>query len=286
MTKKRPHINHDGLFQSDKYPTCPPGKVPLSVKDPTAQDLLWEYAQRRRAVDAEFADDLEYALREADYKVVDDIEMLKLIKRSAIDPRQFGQSALGVMDRAISRATMAALSAGYATKRDPLEDPIPVAQRVLAGNMGVDAHDDAIYLARALITAHAMVDRLLAHVEGHRQITDDERLALSYAVDAIDASADSARAQTDEPSVDHVELLDRAVSVISRILGDELRAETRRISHEPQVVIKDGAYVAMKCSCGFGSAVSRDPGANWSAVDSDKALAYHLAAVYAAGQPR
>lgn len=53
----------DGQFQSDKYPTCPPGKVPLSVKDKTAQDLLWAYAQRRREVDAEFADDLERALQ-------------------------------------------------------------------------------------------------------------------------------------------------------------------------------------------------------------------------------
>jgi hypothetical protein len=57
----------NGQFQSDKYPTCPPGKVPLSVKDTTAQDLLWEYAQRRRVVDAEFADDLETALRSAGY---------------------------------------------------------------------------------------------------------------------------------------------------------------------------------------------------------------------------
>lgn len=63
------HINKDGLFQSDKYPTCPPGKVPLSVKDRTAQDLLWQYAQRRRAVDAEFSDDLETALRTAGYKL-------------------------------------------------------------------------------------------------------------------------------------------------------------------------------------------------------------------------
>lgn len=53
----------DGKFQSDKYPTCPPGKVPLSVKDLLAQDLLWRYAQRRRKVDREFADDLETALR-------------------------------------------------------------------------------------------------------------------------------------------------------------------------------------------------------------------------------
>lgn len=66
--KARPHIDANGEFQSDKYPTCPPGKVPLSVKDPTAQDLLWDYAQRRRAVDAEFADDLEHALIAAGYR--------------------------------------------------------------------------------------------------------------------------------------------------------------------------------------------------------------------------
>lgn len=57
----------DGKFQSDKYPTCPAGKVPLSVEDPTAQDLLWQYAQRRRKVDAEFSDDLETALKAAGY---------------------------------------------------------------------------------------------------------------------------------------------------------------------------------------------------------------------------
>jgi len=61
------HINADGEFQSDKFPTCPAGKVPLSTKDPTAQDLLWEYAQRRRDVDEEFSDDLEKALKEKGY---------------------------------------------------------------------------------------------------------------------------------------------------------------------------------------------------------------------------
>lgn len=58
----------DGKFQSDKYPTCPPGKVPLSVKDTSAQDLLWEYAQRRRAKDAEFSEDLEACLRWEGYE--------------------------------------------------------------------------------------------------------------------------------------------------------------------------------------------------------------------------
>ena len=57
----------DGEFQSDKYPTCPRGKVPLSCKDPMAQDLLWEYAQRRRNIDEGFASDLEVALLSAGF---------------------------------------------------------------------------------------------------------------------------------------------------------------------------------------------------------------------------
>jgi len=56
------HINQDGEFQSDKYPSCPAGKVPLSTKDPSAQDLLAEYARRRRVIDAEFSDDLDTCL--------------------------------------------------------------------------------------------------------------------------------------------------------------------------------------------------------------------------------
>jgi hypothetical protein len=63
---EHPHLIN-GEFQSDKYPTTPRGKVPLSVKDPSAQDLLWEYAQRHHAVDAEFAADLEIALKNAGY---------------------------------------------------------------------------------------------------------------------------------------------------------------------------------------------------------------------------
>jgi hypothetical protein len=61
--------NHqqEKLNTMNKDTTTPRGKVPLSVKDPTAQDLLWEYAQRRRSVDAEFSDDLEAALLAAGY---------------------------------------------------------------------------------------------------------------------------------------------------------------------------------------------------------------------------
>lgn len=58
----------DGQFQSDKYPWCKPGFVPLKLTDPAAQPLLWQYAQSRRAIDAEFADDLETALKAAGYE--------------------------------------------------------------------------------------------------------------------------------------------------------------------------------------------------------------------------
>lgn len=63
----------DGEFQSNKYPSTPRGKVPLSVRDTMAQDLLWEYAQRRRAVDAGFANDLEAALLTAGYMPAEQI---------------------------------------------------------------------------------------------------------------------------------------------------------------------------------------------------------------------
>jgi len=66
------HINADGKFQSDKYPTCPAGKVPLSTADPMAQDLLWIYAGRRTDIDAGFAVDLMYCLKDDGYKPADE----------------------------------------------------------------------------------------------------------------------------------------------------------------------------------------------------------------------
>lgn len=58
----------DDEFQSDKHPGCPAGRVPLSVRDIMAQDLLWLYAERHRSIDAEFSDDLQTALRLVGYK--------------------------------------------------------------------------------------------------------------------------------------------------------------------------------------------------------------------------
>lgn len=53
----------DGEFRSDKYEWSRPGFVPLKLTDPMAQKLLWAYAELRREIDAEFADDLQEALR-------------------------------------------------------------------------------------------------------------------------------------------------------------------------------------------------------------------------------
>lgn len=86
------HLNRDGKFQSDKYPSCPPGKVPLSVEDETAQDLLWEYAQRRREVDEEFAEDLEAALRAAGYVPETSLLLHRVAEAAGVDDYEsFGE---------------------------------------------------------------------------------------------------------------------------------------------------------------------------------------------------
>jgi hypothetical protein len=52
----------DGQFKSDKYAWCPPGFLALKLTDRSAQDLIWEYAQRHRSRDSDLSDDLEFAL--------------------------------------------------------------------------------------------------------------------------------------------------------------------------------------------------------------------------------
>jgi len=57
--EKRPnHHIIDGEFQSDKYPWCKPGFVPLKISDGDARDLLLKYAERRGRIDKDFGDDL------------------------------------------------------------------------------------------------------------------------------------------------------------------------------------------------------------------------------------
>lgn len=58
----RDHINEDGKFQSDKYLWCSAGFVPLKLTDPMAQQVLWDYAEKRESVDKEFSEDLRNCL--------------------------------------------------------------------------------------------------------------------------------------------------------------------------------------------------------------------------------
>lgn len=62
FAKDRDHLTESGTFQSDKFPWCSAGFVPLKITDPAARDLLAEYARRRAPIDAEFPRDLLEAL--------------------------------------------------------------------------------------------------------------------------------------------------------------------------------------------------------------------------------
>jgi len=61
------HTNKDGQFQSDKYPSCPPGKFPLSFTDVKAQPLIWWYSEITQ--DEELANDLKKCLLAVGYEV-------------------------------------------------------------------------------------------------------------------------------------------------------------------------------------------------------------------------
>lgn len=58
LKEGRHHLTVDCQFQSDKYSWCPAGFVPLKITDPTARDLLAQYARRRRYLDPGFCADL------------------------------------------------------------------------------------------------------------------------------------------------------------------------------------------------------------------------------------
>lgn len=58
----RDHLTESGTFQSDKFPWCSAGFVPLKITDPAARDLLALYAVRRSSVDTAFHRDLIEAL--------------------------------------------------------------------------------------------------------------------------------------------------------------------------------------------------------------------------------
>jgi hypothetical protein len=61
------HIDAEGRFQSDKYTWCQPDFMPLKFTDKSAWPFIWAYAEQRRAIDAEFADDAQARLRALGY---------------------------------------------------------------------------------------------------------------------------------------------------------------------------------------------------------------------------
>lgn len=91
----RDHLTVNKNFQSDKFPWCAVGFVPLKLSDPAARDLLEEYARRREVIDKEFPRDLLEALKNtpekknAGYKPftrIDDAEGLrKDLKQEKLD---------------------------------------------------------------------------------------------------------------------------------------------------------------------------------------------------------
>ena len=163
----------NGLFQSDKYPTCPPGKVPLSVKDPTAQDLLWEYAQRRRAVDAEFSDDLELVLRAAGYGGTAPVPEEREVEAASI-ALGVGHASLGfgcAFWRSIARTVLSA------ARRSDV--PVSIAQ---LGEAAQEAYFIAVELHRGPDTApiwqtvaRAVLDRVGSDVRPALTSSEDEQ---------------------------------------------------------------------------------------------------------------
>lgn len=62
----------NGEFQSDKYPWCKPGFVPMKFTDPMSHAGLWEYARVRESEDKEFSEDLRECLLKHGYNPEDD----------------------------------------------------------------------------------------------------------------------------------------------------------------------------------------------------------------------
>jgi hypothetical protein len=127
-----------GQFQSDKYPTCPPGKVPLSVKDKTAQDLLWEYSHRRRSVDPEFSDDLQTALLAAGYKPPTNESVLATAVRAVLKEWDEGTLSKGAFEHRM-RETISHFARVYFHKDGDLDKLVLVAKLAYKFKRGMQA---------------------------------------------------------------------------------------------------------------------------------------------------
>lgn len=65
------HLTISGTFQSDKYPWCHAGFVPLKLTDQDARLVLRVYAQLRGRIDANFGHDLVAAIMNEEAKITE-----------------------------------------------------------------------------------------------------------------------------------------------------------------------------------------------------------------------
>jgi len=68
LQEGREHLTISGTFQSDKYPWCHAGFLPIKISDPMAYDFLKYYALARKDIDSEFCRDLLEAVRNLEDK--------------------------------------------------------------------------------------------------------------------------------------------------------------------------------------------------------------------------
>ena len=88
------HIDSEGKFQSDKFPGCPPDKVPVGVGDERAQDLLWELARRYEDVDREFSEDLRSRLKARGFEWIGDLPKPERVEELVEQGRLLDEAAL------------------------------------------------------------------------------------------------------------------------------------------------------------------------------------------------
>ena len=68
LQEGREHLTISGAFQSDKYPWCHAGFLPIKISDSMAYDFLKYYALNRKDIDPEFCRDLLEAIRNLEDK--------------------------------------------------------------------------------------------------------------------------------------------------------------------------------------------------------------------------
>jgi hypothetical protein len=199
-TMGQPHLI-EGAFQSDKYPTTPRGKVPLSTHDPDAQDLLWEYAVRHRLRDPQFSDDLMTALKNSGFKEPPIYDAEKECATCAAKPGTVELCAVCLHNRAlVSRLKMDRRRLEAARGEDVNDARFrsllaEVIDPVTSHPVGSDG--SAMRLAQVIGEAHKRFERAMqAVLDNDIDSVDDVKRCLSLALGRLAGNWDMLRAFT------------------------------------------------------------------------------------------